>query len=105
MLYVIQNGRQVWATKIVVGKPETPTPIMTAEMKSITINPTWNIPDTARSSEIRRSVAGDRAPARRLHREPVAKRLVPGFTNRKDVIALPKQPVECSAGFVNAQVD
>jgi L,D-transpeptidase YcbB len=51
MLYVIQNGRQVWATKIVVGKPETPTPIMTAEMKSITINPTWNIPDTIAAKE------------------------------------------------------
>jgi murein L,D-transpeptidase YcbB/YkuD len=51
MLYVVQNGRQVWASKIVVGKPETPTPIMTAEMKSITINPTWNIPDTIAAKE------------------------------------------------------
>jgi L,D-transpeptidase YcbB len=51
MLYVIQNGRQVWATEIVDGKPETPTPIMTAEMKSITINPTWNIPDTIAAKE------------------------------------------------------
>ncbi len=51
MLYVMRNGRQVWATKIVVGKPETPTPIMTAEMKSITINPTWNIPDTIAAKE------------------------------------------------------
>ena len=51
MLYVVHNGRQVWATKIVVGKPETPTPIMTAEMKSITINPTWNIPDTIAARE------------------------------------------------------
>jgi L,D-transpeptidase YcbB len=51
MLYVIQNARQIWATKIVVGKPETPTPIMTAEMKSITINPTWNIPDTIAAKE------------------------------------------------------
>jgi L,D-transpeptidase YcbB len=51
MLYVVQNGRQVWATKIVVGKPETPTPIMAAEMKSITVNPTWNIPDTIAAKE------------------------------------------------------
>jgi murein L,D-transpeptidase YcbB/YkuD len=51
MLSVIQNGRQVWATKIVDGKPDTPTPIMTAEMKSITINPTWNIPDTIAAKE------------------------------------------------------
>jgi murein L,D-transpeptidase YcbB/YkuD len=51
MLYVMQNGRQVWATKVVDGKPETPTPIMSAEMKSITINPTWNIPDTIAARE------------------------------------------------------
>jgi L,D-transpeptidase YcbB len=50
-LYVVQNGRQVWATKIVDGKPETPTPIMTVEMKSITVNPTWNIPDTIAARE------------------------------------------------------
>ena len=50
-LRVVQNERQVWTTKIVDGKPTTPTPIMTAEMKSITINPTWNIPDTIAAKE------------------------------------------------------
>jgi L,D-transpeptidase YcbB len=43
-LRVIQNGHQVWMTRIVDGKPEMPTPIMSAEMKYITINPTWNVP-------------------------------------------------------------
>jgi L,D-transpeptidase YcbB len=43
-LRVFQNGHQVWMTRIVDGKPEMPTPIMTAEMKYITINPTWNVP-------------------------------------------------------------
>jgi murein L,D-transpeptidase YcbB/YkuD len=51
MLYVHQNGRQVWSTRIVDGKPETPTPIISADMKSITINPTWNIPDTIAAKE------------------------------------------------------
>jgi murein L,D-transpeptidase YcbB/YkuD len=51
MLYVHQNGRQVWSTRIVDGKPETPTPIMSVDMKSITINPTWNIPDTIAAKE------------------------------------------------------
>src|SRR5215472_11567532 len=37
-LRVIWQGKQVWMTKIVVGKPATPTPIMSAQMKSITIN-------------------------------------------------------------------
>lgn len=51
MLYVFQNGRQVWSTRIVDGKPGTPTPIMSVDMKSITVNPTWNIPDTIAAKE------------------------------------------------------
>ena len=50
-LRVVQNEHQVWTTKIVDGKPATPTPIMTAEMRSITINPTWNIPDSIAAKE------------------------------------------------------
>jgi L,D-transpeptidase YcbB len=51
MVYVTHNGHQVWSTRIVDGKPETPTPIMSVDMKSITINPTWNIPDTIAAKE------------------------------------------------------
>ncbi len=43
-LRVMHDGQQVWKTKIVIGKPDTVTPIMTADMKFITINPTWNVP-------------------------------------------------------------
>jgi L,D-transpeptidase YcbB len=43
-LHVMHGGEQVWMTRIVIGKPELPTPIMTADMKYITINPTWNVP-------------------------------------------------------------
>jgi L,D-transpeptidase YcbB len=50
-LRVIRQGKQVWMTKIVVGKPATPTPIMSAQMKSITINPTWNVPDSIAAKE------------------------------------------------------
>ena len=50
-LRVIWQGKQVWMTKIVVGKPATPTPIMSAQMKSITINPTWNVPDSIAAKE------------------------------------------------------
>jgi murein L,D-transpeptidase YcbB/YkuD len=38
-------------TRIVVGKPTTPTPIMSAQMKSITVNPTWNVPDSIAANE------------------------------------------------------
>ena len=50
-LRVVRQGQQVWMTKIVVGKPATPTPIMSAQMKSITINPTWNVPDPIAANE------------------------------------------------------
>ena len=33
-----------WTTKIVVGKPHLATPLISAEMKFITVNPTWNVP-------------------------------------------------------------
>jgi murein L,D-transpeptidase YcbB/YkuD len=51
ILRVIRDGKQVWMTKIVVGKPSTPTPLMSAQMKSITVNPTWNIPQSIASAE------------------------------------------------------
>jgi murein L,D-transpeptidase YcbB/YkuD len=51
MLHVISDGREIWATKVVDGKPSTPTPIMSAEMRSITVNPTWNVPDSIASNE------------------------------------------------------
>ena len=51
ILRVTRDGKQVWMTKIVVGKPSTPTPLMSAQMKSITVNPTWNIPQSIASAE------------------------------------------------------
>jgi L,D-transpeptidase YcbB len=50
-LRVIREGKQVWMTKIVVGKPSTPTPLMSGQMKSITVNPTWNIPQSIAAAE------------------------------------------------------
>ena len=43
-LRVMHDNKLAWMTKIVIGKPDMPTPLMTADMKFITINPTWNVP-------------------------------------------------------------
>ena len=43
-LRVMHDGRQVWTTRIVIGKPSTPTPLLSETMKHITVNPTWNVP-------------------------------------------------------------
>ncbi|SDJ12847.1 MULTISPECIES: L,D-transpeptidase family protein [Bradyrhizobium] len=44
-LKVMQNGAQVWTTRVVTGKPgQHATPLLTETMKFITVNPTWNVP-------------------------------------------------------------
>jgi murein L,D-transpeptidase YcbB/YkuD len=44
-LKVMQNGKPVWTTRVVTGKPGThATPLLTETMKYITVNPTWNVP-------------------------------------------------------------
>ena len=44
-LKVMQNGAQVWTTRVVTGKPGMhATPLLTETMKYITVNPTWNVP-------------------------------------------------------------
>jgi L,D-transpeptidase YcbB len=43
-LRVVHNDAQVWSTRIVIGKPDMPTPLLSQTMKYITINPTWNVP-------------------------------------------------------------
>ncbi len=45
-LRVMNNGSQVWQTKVVVGKPGHETPLLTETMKYITVNPTWNVPQS-----------------------------------------------------------
>jgi murein L,D-transpeptidase YcbB/YkuD len=58
-LRVMHDGKQLWTTRIVIGKPEMPTPIMTADMKYITINPTWNVPPSIVHREYLPALAQD----------------------------------------------
>src|SRR5262245_40474094 len=43
-LKVYRDNAIVWQTRVVVGQPKTPTPILSETMKYITVNPTWNVP-------------------------------------------------------------
>lgn len=43
-LAVVDHGKQVWSTPIVVGKPKHATPLISDMMEYITLNPTWNVP-------------------------------------------------------------
>ena len=58
-LRVFHDGRQIWMTRIVTGKPTMATPIMSAEMKYVTINPTWNVPPSIVQHEYLPALAAD----------------------------------------------
>ena len=58
-LRVFHDGRQNWMTRIVTGKPTMATPIMSAEMKYITVNPTWNVPPSIVMHEYLPALAAD----------------------------------------------
>lgn len=43
-LNVVRDSAMIWNTRIVVGERRSPTPLVSADMTSITLNPIWNIP-------------------------------------------------------------
>lgn len=38
------SGKEVFESKVVVGRRGRPTPLMTIELESLILNPTWNVP-------------------------------------------------------------
>jgi murein L,D-transpeptidase YcbB/YkuD len=50
-LKVMKEGSTAWATRIVIGKPSLQTPLTSAQIKSITVNPTWNVPPSIIQNE------------------------------------------------------
>jgi murein L,D-transpeptidase YcbB/YkuD len=58
-LHVIENGRSILSMKVVVGKRYQRTPIFTAKMTYLVINPSWNIPDSIARKEILEKIKKD----------------------------------------------
>jgi murein L,D-transpeptidase YcbB/YkuD len=51
-LKVVNNGKTVWTTRVVTGRPGgMATPLLTETMKFITVNPTWNVPPSIINNE------------------------------------------------------
>jgi murein L,D-transpeptidase YcbB/YkuD len=50
-LKIEKDDKTYWKTKIVTGQPGKPTPLISAEMKFITVNPTWNVPPSIIQNE------------------------------------------------------
>jgi murein L,D-transpeptidase YcbB/YkuD len=50
---VIGDGKLVHSARVVVGKPDKQTPIISKEMQEIVFNPYWNVPNSIKTEEIR----------------------------------------------------
>ncbi len=58
-LKVVRDNGVVWRTKIVAGKPQTPTPLLTAPMQEIILNPSWFVPQSIIQNELLPQFASD----------------------------------------------
>ena len=51
-LRVMREGKIIHQTKVIVGKPQTPTPIFSHAMEYLIVNPYWNIPPSIALKEM-----------------------------------------------------
>jgi murein L,D-transpeptidase YcbB/YkuD len=49
---VVRGGKVVWSERIIVGKPETPTPIFSDQMELVVFKPFWNVPESIKWKEL-----------------------------------------------------
>jgi L,D-transpeptidase YcbB len=52
LLRVVQDGTPIHTTRVVTGKPDKQTPIISEEMEEIVFNPYWNVPNSIKMEEI-----------------------------------------------------
>jgi murein L,D-transpeptidase YcbB/YkuD len=58
-LNVIEGGKSVLSMKVIVGKPYMRTPVFTAKMTYLILNPSWNVPDSIAQKEILEKIKHD----------------------------------------------
>ena len=56
---VVNSGKTVYATKVVVGLPKYATPIFSADMRSIVFNPDWTVPETIILEDLQPALKGN----------------------------------------------
>ena len=49
---VLEGERVIHQARVIVGKPETPTPIFSNVMRYVLINPSWQVPDSIIKKEM-----------------------------------------------------
>jgi murein L,D-transpeptidase YcbB/YkuD len=52
LLRVVEDGTPIHTTRVVVGKPDKQTPVISDEMEEVVFNPYWNVPNSIKMEEI-----------------------------------------------------
>ena len=56
---VFRDDRLVWRNKVIVGKPQTPTPVFSNMVRFLIVNPYWNVPPSIMRKEMLPRLAQD----------------------------------------------
>ena len=51
-LRVMEDEKPIFVTRVVIGKPDTQTPVFSDEMESIVFGPYWNVPNSIKTNEL-----------------------------------------------------
>lgn len=58
-LVYYQNGNQMLASRVIVGRPDRKTPMMSSALNNVVVNPPWNVPPTLARKDILPKVWND----------------------------------------------
>jgi murein L,D-transpeptidase YcbB/YkuD len=89
-LTLVENGAPSLRSRVVVGAPDTPTPLLMARANAVTINPTWHVPKSIIEEEIRPKLAEnpDYLASKNMVEENGEITQLPGPTNALGVLKL-----------------
>ncbi len=66
----LPDGSQVLASRVIVGRPDRKTPMMSSALNNVVVNPPWNVPPTLARKDILPKVRNNRlSGAAWLHRD------------------------------------
>ena len=52
-LRIMEDGKEKYTTRVVIGTPKNQTPVFSDEIEHIVVNPYWNVPASIKANEIR----------------------------------------------------
>lgn len=91
-LRLMEGGHVALEARVITGKPDTPTPIVSGELDRAVVNPSWHIPPSIMKNEILPGLARDPGYAARRGYEVI---------RRGDVVSVRQPPGERNAlGFI-----